>query len=174
VFGRSLLRLSSRQMRRARITASESFGSGLTCRRTSMSRRLAEPVFGLFAPEPDSNERRVVTSPRPCSCASGFERQSRAICGLYRHKLSTSSTTHAAHRTWRISQLFRGEAVSATPAPDPNSGPHRQPPRPSRLSRAQQLTLNVWRHASAAVGRRVMPDDVLAHVRDPGCARCAS
>lgn len=53
--------------------------------------------------------------------------------------------------------------MSVTPEPDPYStGRSRQPIK--RLTRLQQLTLNVWRHASAAVSRRVMPNDVLAQV----------
>jgi hypothetical protein len=51
--------------------------------------------------------------------------------------------------------------VSATPEPDPRI--HGQEPA-KRLTRLQQLTLNVWRHASATVARRVPPDDILAHV----------
>lgn len=53
--------------------------------------------------------------------------------------------------------------MSATPEPDPrNTDRDNQPAR--RLTRVQQLTLNVWRHAAATVSRRVMPDDVLAQV----------
>jgi hypothetical protein len=53
--------------------------------------------------------------------------------------------------------------VSVTPEPDPrNTGRPSQPAR--RLTRVQQLTLNVWRHASAAVSRRVMPGDILDQV----------
>jgi hypothetical protein len=52
--------------------------------------------------------------------------------------------------------------VSATPEPDPFIA--RQPERSvKRLTRLQQLTLNVWRHASATVNRQVPPDDVFAH-----------
>ena len=51
--------------------------------------------------------------------------------------------------------------MSATPEPDPHT-PGRQ--RANRLTRLQQLDLNVWRHAAAAVARRVPPDDILAHV----------
>jgi hypothetical protein len=50
--------------------------------------------------------------------------------------------------------------VSATPEPDA----HTQGQPRARLTRLQQLDLNVWRHASATVMRRVPPDDVLAHV----------
>jgi hypothetical protein len=52
--------------------------------------------------------------------------------------------------------------VSATPEPDPRIHGRQEPAR--RLTRLQQLTLNVWRHASATVARRVPPDDVLAQV----------
>jgi hypothetical protein len=51
--------------------------------------------------------------------------------------------------------------VYATPEPDPHTqGGQRE----NRLTRLQQLDLNVWRHAAAAVARRVPPDDILAHV----------
>jgi hypothetical protein len=53
--------------------------------------------------------------------------------------------------------------VSATPEPDPRvHGRGRQPAR--RLTPLQQLDLNLWRRAAAAVTRQVPPDDVLAHV----------
>ena len=52
--------------------------------------------------------------------------------------------------------------MSATPEPDPRIDGRQQPTK--RLTRLQQLTLNVWRHAAATVARRVPPDDVLAHV----------
>ena len=51
--------------------------------------------------------------------------------------------------------------MSATPEPEPHSTstPHLSS---RRLSRLQQLTLNVWRLASARVAREVPPTDVLA------------
>jgi hypothetical protein len=51
--------------------------------------------------------------------------------------------------------------VSATPEPEPHST---STPNLSsrRLSRLQQLTLNVWRLASARVARDVPPTDILA------------
>ena len=53
--------------------------------------------------------------------------------------------------------------MSATQEPDPlTPGPAHQPAR--RLTRLQQLTLNVWRHAAATVERQVPPDDVFARV----------
>ena len=52
--------------------------------------------------------------------------------------------------------------MSATQEPDPlTPGPAHQP---RRLTRLQQLTLNVWRHAAATVERQVPPDDVFARV----------
>ena len=52
--------------------------------------------------------------------------------------------------------------MSATQEPDPlTPGPAHQP---RRLTRLQQLTLNVWRHASATVERQVPPDDEFARV----------
>ena len=45
--------------------------------------------------------------------------------------------------------------MSATQEPDPlTPGPTHRPAR--RLTRLQQLTLNVWRHASAAVERQAI------------------
>ena len=52
--------------------------------------------------------------------------------------------------------------MSATPEPDPRTHGRQEPAK--RLTRLQQLTLNVWRHAAATVARQVPPDDVLAHV----------
>lgn len=52
--------------------------------------------------------------------------------------------------------------MSTTPEPDPVTRGQGLPAR--RLTRLQQLTLNVWRHAAASVARRVPPEDVLAHV----------
>jgi hypothetical protein len=49
------------------------------------------------------------------------------------------------------------------PAPDPRPEDEGQPHR-ARLTRWQQLDLNVWRHAAASVARKVPPDDLLAHV----------
>ena len=54
------------------------------------------------------------------------------------------------------------------PCPPPQNlirAPLGGPTEPARrLTRLQQLTLNVWRHAAATVERQVPPDDVLAHV----------
>jgi hypothetical protein len=51
--------------------------------------------------------------------------------------------------------------VSATPEPDPFIARH--PERSvKRLTPFQRLTLNVWRHAVAAINRQVPPDDVFA------------
>src|SRR5919109_1094777 len=64
-------------------------------------------------------------------------------------------------------QPLRGAPVSATPEPDPRTQGQGQPRR-ARLTRVQQLDLNVWRHAAAAVSRSVPPDDVLAHAAIQG------
>ena len=53
--------------------------------------------------------------------------------------------------------------MSTTPEPDPRSSNQGNLPI-RRLTRLQQLTLTTWRHSSARVTRRVMPNDVLAHV----------
>ena len=53
--------------------------------------------------------------------------------------------------------------MSATPEPDPrNQGQRRQPA--GRLTRIQQLDLNLWRRAAATVVRHLPPEDVLAQV----------
>ena len=49
------------------------------------------------------------------------------------------------------------------PEHDPHSADRGQQPS-RRLNRVQQLTLTTWRHASASVGRHVMPNDILAYV----------
>ena len=53
--------------------------------------------------------------------------------------------------------------MSATPEPDPHAHEQGQPHR-TRLTRVQQLDLNVWRHAAASVARKVPTDDLLAQV----------
>ena len=53
--------------------------------------------------------------------------------------------------------------MSAMPEPDPRAHEDAQPRR-ARLTRVQQLDLNVWRHAAASVARKVSPHDLLAHV----------
>src|SRR5438874_8404300 len=49
------------------------------------------------------------------------------------------------------------------PPPDPRREDEGQPHR-TRLTRVQQLDLNVWRHAAASVARKVPPDDLFAQV----------
>jgi len=49
------------------------------------------------------------------------------------------------------------------PEPEPHLPGRRNDP-PRRLTRLQQLTLNVWRRASAQVARDVAPTDILAQV----------
>jgi len=48
-------------------------------------------------------------------------------------------------------------------ASEPDPRPKDDQPRRARLTRVQQLDLNVWRHAAATVARRVPAEDVLAH-----------
>ena len=52
--------------------------------------------------------------------------------------------------------------MSASPEPDPRTQGQGQ--RAKRLTRLQQLDLNLWRRASATVARRLPPEDVCAHV----------
>lgn len=107
--------------------------------------------------------RRVVTSP----VAPPRDRADQTTTIQLKEGMSSSSTASRPCQQTTSQNSDRGAPVSATPEPDPRApGPGQ--PRRARLTRVQQLDLNVWRHAAASVARKVPPDDVLAHVAVQG------